>query len=103
MLALKPPGVSGSRISTITSLCIANVQVRTLTPSLSDSMSQHTAVTAVITLNILPRLACPSLLCSLPYNTNQPLEFSPSQSSSRGFSPTSRKLLALISLACSTS
>ncbi|PSR79267.1 hypothetical protein BD289DRAFT_104159 [Coniella lustricola] len=26
MLALKPPGVSGSRISTITSLCIANVQ-----------------------------------------------------------------------------
>lgn len=29
MLALKPPGVSGSRISTVTSLCMANVQVRT--------------------------------------------------------------------------
>lgn len=28
MLALKPPGVSGSKISTLTSLCIANVQVR---------------------------------------------------------------------------
>lgn len=28
MLALKPPGVSGSRISTVTSLCMANVQVR---------------------------------------------------------------------------
>lgn len=28
MLALKPPGVSGSKISTVTSLCIANVQVR---------------------------------------------------------------------------
>ncbi len=28
MLALKPPGVSGSRITTITALCVANVQVR---------------------------------------------------------------------------
>lgn len=27
MLALKPPGVSGSKISSITSLCTANVQV----------------------------------------------------------------------------
>lgn len=28
MLALKPPGVSGSRIANITTLCVANVQVR---------------------------------------------------------------------------
>lgn len=28
MLALKPPGVSGSKINSITSLCTANVQVR---------------------------------------------------------------------------
>lgn len=28
MLGLKPPGVSGSRITGITSLCVANVQVR---------------------------------------------------------------------------
>lgn len=28
MLALKPPGVSGSKINSITSLCVANVQVR---------------------------------------------------------------------------
>ena len=27
MLALKPPGVSGSKINSITSLCTANVQV----------------------------------------------------------------------------
>lgn len=27
MLALKPPGVSGSKISSITALCTANVQV----------------------------------------------------------------------------
>jgi protein NRD1 len=27
MLALKPPGVSGSKITSITSLCTANVQV----------------------------------------------------------------------------
>lgn len=27
MLALKPPGVSGSRIANITALCVANVQV----------------------------------------------------------------------------
>lgn len=27
MLALKPPGVSGSRITNITALCVANVQV----------------------------------------------------------------------------
>jgi protein NRD1 len=27
MLALKPPGVSGSRITSITALCVANVQV----------------------------------------------------------------------------
>lgn len=33
MLALKPPGVSGSRISTVTSLCIANVQVCRIMPS----------------------------------------------------------------------
>lgn len=30
MLALKPPGVSGSKINSITSLCTANVQVRSL-------------------------------------------------------------------------
>lgn len=28
MLALKPPGVSGSKINSITSLCVNNVQVR---------------------------------------------------------------------------
>ena len=28
MLALKPPGVSGSKINAITTLCVANVQVR---------------------------------------------------------------------------
>lgn len=28
MLALKPPGVSGSRIQSITALCTANIQVR---------------------------------------------------------------------------
>lgn len=33
MLGLKPPGVSGSKISTLTSLCIANVQVRMLPPT----------------------------------------------------------------------
>ena len=27
MLSLKPPGVSGSRIQSITTLCVANVQV----------------------------------------------------------------------------
>jgi hypothetical protein len=27
MLSLKPPGVSGSRITNITALCVANVQV----------------------------------------------------------------------------
>lgn len=32
MLALKPPGVSGSKINSITSLCTANVQVRICTP-----------------------------------------------------------------------
>lgn len=37
MLNLKPPGVSGSKISTLTSLCIANVQVRML-PS---TVTQH--------------------------------------------------------------
>lgn len=35
MLALKPPGVSGSKISSITSLCSANVQVRNLFMSLN--------------------------------------------------------------------
>jgi protein NRD1 len=28
MLSLKPPGVSGSRIQTLTALCLANIQVR---------------------------------------------------------------------------
>ena len=28
MLNLKPPGVSGSKITSITSLCTANIQVR---------------------------------------------------------------------------
>lgn len=28
MLNLKPPGVSGSRITSLTSLCVANIQVR---------------------------------------------------------------------------
>jgi hypothetical protein len=32
MLNLKPPGVSGSKITSITSLCTANIQVRALTP-----------------------------------------------------------------------
>lgn len=27
MLALKPPGVSGSRINNVTNLCMANIQV----------------------------------------------------------------------------
>lgn len=27
MLNLKPPGVSGSRITSLTSLCVANIQV----------------------------------------------------------------------------
>jgi len=31
MLALKPPGVSGSRITNITALCVANVQVSSIT------------------------------------------------------------------------
>jgi protein NRD1 len=30
MLILKPPGVSGTRISSLTALCTANVQVRRL-------------------------------------------------------------------------
>lgn len=38
MLALKPPGVSGSKINSITSLCTANVQVRL--SSLRLSLSQ---------------------------------------------------------------
>lgn len=31
MLNLKPPGVSGSKINTLTSLCTANIQVRPIT------------------------------------------------------------------------
>lgn len=81
MLALKPPGVSGSRISAVTSLCIANVQVWMM-PSSSWSNPRH--------------------WCPKPSDTNDSFEFSPSQSSSRGFSPTSRKLLAPTSSACST-
>jgi glutamate-1-semialdehyde aminotransferase len=30
MLNLKPPGVSGSRITSLTALCVANIQVRFL-------------------------------------------------------------------------
>jgi protein NRD1 len=32
MLNLKPPGVSGSKITSITSLCTANIQVRDVPP-----------------------------------------------------------------------
>lgn len=32
MLNLKPPGVSGSRITSLTTLCVSNVQVRHLAP-----------------------------------------------------------------------
>jgi protein NRD1 len=32
MLNLKPPGVSGSKITSITSLCTANIQVRAVPP-----------------------------------------------------------------------
>ena len=34
MLTLKPPGVSGSKISSITALCTSNVQVNARSPSL---------------------------------------------------------------------
>jgi len=30
LLGLKPPGVSGSRIASLTALCVANVQVRSI-------------------------------------------------------------------------
>ena len=32
MLSLKPPGVTGGKISSVTALCNANIQVRTLYP-----------------------------------------------------------------------
>lgn len=43
MLNLKPPGVSGSRITSLTSLCVANIQacplVRILVAALSAFLS----------------------------------------------------------------
>jgi hypothetical protein len=38
MLALKPPGVSGSRIANITALCVANVQVSNTHASLLKAL-----------------------------------------------------------------
>lgn len=45
MLALKPPGVSGSKINSITSLCTANVQVRL--PIFSSPLPLHWVAGAV--------------------------------------------------------
>lgn len=41
MQSLKPPGVSGSKIGSITQLCVANVQVRTLYRCRSDLVANY--------------------------------------------------------------
>lgn len=45
MLNLKPPGVSGSRITSLTSLCVANIQVRNF---LSDKFTLSTHVVGAL-------------------------------------------------------
>jgi hypothetical protein len=42
MAGMKPPGVSGSRIASLTSLCVANIQARPL-PSRIERRSPLTA------------------------------------------------------------
>ena len=81
MLGLKPPGVSGSKITAITSLCTANVQV-----SLSDSRD-----------NLAVLVLCELVLISAV------LLSSPSPSSSRRYIPTSSELLEHTSWAYSMS
>ena len=68
MLGLKPPGVSGSKITAITSLCTANVQV-----SLNS-----------LAISTRSRVLRDMLIFAL-------LHYSPSQSLSRRFTPTSNE------------
>lgn len=49
MLSLKPPGVSGSRITNITALCVANVQVSSRVLG-----SRRTPMRAVVVLTVSP-------------------------------------------------
>ena len=48
MLGLKPPGVTGGKIQSITSLCNANIQVRSL-------LCRHSLTTTIANLSVLPQ------------------------------------------------
>jgi len=91
MLSLKPPGVSGSRIANITTLCVANVQVSS--PPTSTSTSTNT--TGIPTWE--PGLQLDFELTGIPASR------STNPSSSRSSSPTLKRPPAHTSWEYSTS
>lgn len=67
MLNLKPPGVSGSRITSLTSLCVANIQVRPFFANRLDSDMHCLSVVAFGFTDVLPLLQSESVLIQKIY------------------------------------